>query len=288
MKTSAPVPLNRLPTTFLSEIGVLRLQRTKRFLVTLATIWQREAIRYARDRTRVVSTLVQPVIFLAVFGTGLQETLASGNLGVDFIVFMYPGTIAMTVMGVGFFATISTVWDRQFGFLKEVLVAPIPRTAIALGKTAGAATMASAQALILLALAPIIGIALHPARVPLLILYMLMLSFAVSGLGLFVASMLKTTESFGLLVQILIFPMFFLSGAFFPLTAVPMWMAVLSYINPLTYGVDAFRQVILTGDIPQETAARIFLFPLHLDGLFLLGFTTIMVLAAVVAFNKRS
>ncbi len=249
----------------------MKLGRTKRFLLTLATIWQREAIRYARDRTRVVSTLVQPVIFLAVFGTGLQETLASGNLGVDFIVFMYPGTIAMTVMGVGFFATISTVWDRQFGFLKEVLVAPIPRTAIALGKTAGAATMASVQALILLALAPIIGITLHPERVPLLILYMLMLSFAVSGLGLFVASMMKTTESFGLLVQILIFPMFFLS-----------------YINPLTYGVDAFRQVILTGDISSETAARIFLFPLHVDGFFLLGFTTVMVLAAVVAFNKRS
>ncbi len=265
----------------------LRLRRTKRFLLTLATIWQREVIRYARDRTRVVSTLVQPVIFLAVFGTGLQQTLASGNLGVDFIVFMYPGTIAMTVMGVGFFATISTVWDRQFGFLKEVLVAPIPRTAIALGKTAGAATMASVQAVILLALAPVIGIALYPARVPLLILYMLMLSFAVSGLGLFVASMIKTTESFGLLVQILIFPMFFLSGAFFPLTAVPTWMAVLSYVNPLTYGVDAFRQVILTGDIPAETAARIFLFPLHLDGLFLLGFTTVMVLAAVVAFNKK-
>jgi daunorubicin resistance ABC transporter ATP-binding subunit/daunorubicin resistance ABC transporter membrane protein len=254
----------------------------------MVTIWQREVIRYARDRTRVVSTLVQPVIFLAVFGTGLRETLASGNLGVDFLVFMYPGTIAMTVMGVGFFATISTVWDRQFGFLKEVLVAPIPRTAIALGKTAGAATMASVQALILLGLAPIIGIALYPARVPWLILYMLMLSFAVSGLGLFVASLMKTTESFGLLVQILIFPMFFLSGAFFPLTAVPTWMAVLSYINPLTYGVDAFRQVILRGDISHEVAARIFLFPLHLDGLFLLGFTTVVVLAAVVAFNKHS
>jgi ABC-2 type transport system permease protein len=265
----------------------LRLRNTKRFLLALATIWQREVIRYVRDRTRVVSTLIQPVIFLFVFGTGLAETLASGNLGVDYIVFMYPGTIAMTIMGVGFFATISTVWDRQFGFLKEILVAPIPRTAIALGKTAGAATMASVQGLILLAMAPVIGVALHAGHIPLLIAYMLMLSFAVTGLGLFVASMMKTTESFGLLVQMLIFPMFFLSGAFFPLTAVPTWMAVLSYSNPLTYGVDAFRQVILTGDIPAETAARIFLFPLHIDGLFLLGFSAFMVLAAVIAFNRR-
>jgi ABC-2 type transport system permease protein len=265
----------------------LRLRNTKRFLLALATIWQREVIRYVRDRTRVISTLVQPVMFLVVFGTGLAETLASGNLGVNYIVFMYPGTIAMTVMGVGFFATISTVWDRQFGFLKEILVAPIPRTAIALGKTAGAATMASIQALILLLMAPIIGIALHIAYIPLLIAFMILLSLAVAGLGLFVASLIRTTESFGLLVQMLIFPMFFLSGAFFPLTAVPTWMAVLSYINPLTYGVDAFRQVILTGDIPAQTAARIFLLPLHIDGLFLLGFCAFMVLAAVIAFNRR-
>ncbi len=253
----------------------------------MITIWQREIIRYRRDRTRIVSTLIQPVLFLLVFGSGLRQTLASG-LGIDFIIFMYPGTIAMTVMGVAFFSTISTVWDREFGFLKEILVAPISRTAIALGKTTGAATIASVQALILLGLAPFIGVHLHLARIPLLIFYMLMLSLAVSGLGLFVASLMKTTESFGVLVQILIFPMFFLSGAFFPLTAVPKWMAVLSNVNPLTYGVDAFRQVLLTGDIPNEVASRIFLFPLPVNGLFLLTFTAVMVLAAVIAFNKKS
>jgi ABC-2 type transport system permease protein len=141
----------------------------------------------------------------------------------------------VAVMGVAFFSTVSTVWDREFGFLKEVLVAPIPRTAIALGKTAGAATIASVQALILLGLAPVIGVELHPARIPLPILYMLMLSLAVSGLGLLVASLMKTTESFGIVIQILIF-----------------------------------------------------LHPLPINGLFLLGFSTVMVLAAVIAFNKRS
>jgi daunorubicin resistance ABC transporter ATP-binding subunit/daunorubicin resistance ABC transporter membrane protein len=253
----------------------------------MTTIWQREITRYRRDRTRIVSTIVQPVMFLIVFGSGFRRTLASG-LGIDFLVFMYPGTIAMTVMGVAFFSTVSTVWDREFGFLKEVLVAPIPRTAIALGKTTGAATIASVQALILLALAPVIGVELHPARIPLLILYMLMLSLAVSGLGLLVASLMKTTESFGIVIQILIFPMFFLSGAFFPLTEVPKWMEVLSNLNPLTYGVDAFRQVILRPDIPQEVAHKIFLYPLPINGLFLLGFSTVMVLAAVIAFNRRS
>jgi ABC-2 type transport system permease protein len=257
------------------------------FWQAMTTIWQREITRYRRDRTRIVSTIVQPVMFLIVFGSGFRQTFASA-LGMDFLAFMYPGTIAMTVMGVAFFSTVSTVWDREFGFLKEVLVAPIPRTAIALGKTIGAATIASVQALILLGLAPVIGVELHPARIPLLILYMLMLSVAVSGLGLLVASLMKTTESFGIVIQILIFPMFFLSGAFFPLTEVPKWMEVLSNLNPLTYGVDALRQVILRGDIPWEVADRIFLYSLPINGLFLLGFSTVMVLAAVIAFNKRS
>jgi daunorubicin resistance ABC transporter ATP-binding subunit/daunorubicin resistance ABC transporter membrane protein len=261
--------------------------RLRRGAVAGQTLWQREITRYRRDRMRIVSTIVQPVMFLIVFGSGFRQTLASG-LGIDYLVFMYPGTVAMTVMGVAFFSTVSTVWDREFGFLKEVLVAPIPRTAIALGKTAGAATIASVQALILLALAPVIGVELHAARIPLLILYMLMLSLAVSGLGLLVASLMKTTESFGIVIQILIFPMFFLSGAFFPLTEVPKWMEVLSNLNPLTYGVDAFRQVILHGDIPLDVARRIFLYPLPIDGLFLVGFSTVMVLAAVIAFNKRS
>jgi ABC-2 type transport system permease protein len=264
----------------------MRKLHSVHFCQALLTIWQREILRYRRDRTRIVSTIVQPIMFLIVFGSGFRQTLALG-LGMDFLAFMYPGTIAMTVMGVAFFSTVSTVWDREFGFLKEVLVAPIPRTAIALGKTAGAATIASVQALILLGLAPVIGVELHAARIPLLILYMLMLSLAVSGLGLLIASMMKTTESFGIVIQILIFPMFFLSGAFFPLTEVPRWMAVLSNLNPLTYGVDAFRQIVLRGDIPRAVADKIFLYPLPIDGLFLLGFSTVMVLAAVIAFNRR-
>jgi ABC-2 type transport system permease protein len=259
-----------------------------RFLQAMMTIWQREVIRYKRDKARIVSSLVQPILFLFVFGTGLRETLASGNLGVDFLQFMYPGIIAMTLMGVAFFSTISTVWDREFGFLKEILVAPVPRTAIALGKTMGAATMASLQALILLGLAPVIGVYLHLGRIPLLVVYTLLLSFAVSGLGLLVASLMRTTESFGLVVQIMIFPLFFLSGAFFPLTAVPRWMLVLSNLNPLTYGVDAFRQVILRGDVSREAAQRIFLYPLSIDALFLVAFSAAMTVAAVIAFNRKS
>ena len=258
------------------------------FIQAIYVIWQRETIRYIRDKTRIISTLLQPLMFLAIFGTGLKQTLARGNFGIDFVQFMYPGIIAMSVMGVAFFSTISTVWDREFGFLKEILVAPVSRTAIAIGKTLGATTIAALQALILLILAPFIGISIHLDIIPELFFFILLLSFAISGIGLLIASLMKTTESFGLLMQLLIFPMFFLSGAFFPLTAVPKWMSVLSNINPLTYGVDAFRQIILNIQITPEVIQSIVLYPIHINALFLITFSAVMVAAAVYAFNKRS
>ncbi|RMD59650.1 ABC transporter [Candidatus Parcubacteria bacterium] len=258
------------------------------FIQAIYTIWQREIIRYIRDKTRILSTLLQPLMFLAIFGTGLRQTLAQGNFGVDFVQFMYPGIIAMSVMGVAFFSTISTVWDREFGFLKEILVAPVSRTAIAIGKTLGATTIAALQALILLILAPFIGISIHLAIIPKLFVFILLLSFTISGMGLLIASLMKTTESFGLLMQILVFPMFFLSGAFFPLTAVPAWMSALSHINPLTYGVDAFRQIIIGAQVSPEVIQNIILYPIHINALFLIIFSIVMVAAAVCAFNRKS
>jgi ABC-2 type transport system permease protein len=252
------------------------------------TIWQREIIRYWRDKTRIISTIFQPLMFLFIFGLGLRQTLAQANFGVDFLQFMYPGIIAMSVMGVAFFSTVSTVWDREFGFLKEILVAPVSRTSIALGKTLGASTIAAFQGLILLAIAPIVGLNLKLIIIPQLFLFMLLLSLAVSGFGLLIASLMKTTESFGLVMQLLIFPMFFLSGAFFPLTAVPFWMTLISRINPLSYGVDAFRQIIFNGQISPELIEKIALYPIGLNGLFLLVFSALMILAAVFAFNRRS
>jgi len=258
------------------------------FIQTIYTIWQRELIRYWRDKTRIVSTLFMPLMFLVIFGAGLSKTLATGNFGVDFTQFMYPGIIAMSVMSVAFFSTISTVWDREFGFLKEILVAPVSRVAVAFGKTLGATTIASIQALILLILAPLIGVAIHVAVIPQLIIFMLLLAFAISGMGLLISSLMKTTESFGLVMQVLIFPMFFISGAFFPLTAVPSWMLALSYINPLTYGVDAMRQIILGNQVASNILNGLSLHAISVDALFLVVFSAVMVSAAVFAFNNRA
>ncbi|MFH1582762.1 MAG: ABC transporter permease [Candidatus Falkowbacteria bacterium] len=256
-------------------------------LRAIYTIWKREGIRYIRDKARIFSTLLQPLMFLVIFGAGLSGTLNQGNFGIDFMKFMYPGIIAMSVMGVAFFSTVSTVWDREFGFLKEILVAPVSRTSIVVGKILGAVTVASTQALLLLILAPFMGIELHVFIVAKLFLFMILLAFAISGMGLLIASLMKTTESFGIIMQVLIFPMFFLSGAFFPLTNVPLWMTVLSRFNPLTYGVDGMRQIILNG-IPSELAQKLFLYPVEINVLVLAAFSIFMISIATLAFNRRS
>jgi ABC-2 type transport system permease protein len=259
-----------------------------KFVQAIFTIWQREIIRYLRDKTRIISTFIQPLMFLAIFGVGLRQTIAKGSFGVDFVQFMYPGIIAMNVMGVAFFSTISTVWDREFGFLKEILVAPVSRTSISLGKTLGATTIASIQALILLILAPFIGINIKLITILKLFIFMILLAFSISGIGLLIASLMKTTESFGLIMQLLVFPMFFLSGAFFPLTSVPFWMLILSNINPLTHGVDAFRKIILGSQVSSEVAKNIFLYPIYINVLFLVVFSLLAITLAVYVFNKKS
>jgi ABC-2 type transport system permease protein len=257
------------------------------FFQAIYTIWRREIIRYIRDRARIFSTFLQPLMFLAIFGLGLRSTLAQGNFGIDFIKFMYPGIIAMSVMGIAFFSTVSTVWDREFGFLKEILVAPVPRVAIVIGKISGAMTIASTQALILLVLAPFIGVSIHILTIVELFLFFLVLSFAISSLGLLIASLMKTTESFGFVMQLIFFPMFFLSGAFFPLTSIPGWLSVISRINPLTYGVDAARQILLGPQTPAAVLQKLSLYPIHIDILALAIFSLIVVSAAVWAFNRR-
>jgi len=227
-------------------------------------------------------------MFLFIFGAGLSSTLTQGNFGIDFIKFIYPGIIAMNVMGIAFFSTVSTVWDREFGFLKEILVAPISRTSISIGKALGATTIASLQALILLIIAPFIGVQLHILVVLQLFGLMILLSFAISGIGLLIASLMKTTETFGLVMQVLIFPMFFLSGAFFPLNNVPTWMTIISRVNPLTYGVDAMRRIILSGEISQQVLGRLVINTTMVNVFFLLAFSVVMISAAVIAFNKKA
>ncbi len=257
------------------------------FIQAVTTIWEREVKRYGRDRARLVSTFFQPIMFLVIFGSGLRNPLSAGGLGVDYLKFMYPGIIAMNVMGIAFFSSISTVWDREFGFLKEILVAPVPRSAIVLGKALGATTIASVQALVLLILAPFIKVSIDPRTVFHLFVFMLLLSFAISAMSLVIASIMKTMESFGVLMQLFIFPMFFLSGAFFPLTTAPHWMQIISRINPLTYGVDSMRQILLAPQTDPAVLTKITLQPIYLNVISLAIFAMIMISISIVNFRKK-
>lgn len=205
----------------------------------------REFLRFIQDRARSFSSFAMPILFLVIFGAGFGELIGQLMPGINFTQYMYPGIIAMTVLMTSVFTGLSIVWDREFGFLKEVLVAPLNRSGIILGKAVGAAVVAVIQSIIMLALAPIVGVSLDLGLVLTLIPVVIILSISLSGLGILIASRMRSQQGFQLLMQLLIFPMIFLSGVFFPLTNVPAWLEVLSKVNPVTYGVDAIRQVFL-------------------------------------------
>jgi len=209
----------------------------------------RELLRFIRDRSRMVSSFAFPLLFLVIFGAGFSQSMGALAPGVDFVQFMYPGIIAMTVLTTSLFAGVSVVWDREFGFLKEVLVAPMGRTGIVIGKAFGAVVVAGIQVGIMLVLAPILGVPLSPAIVLQLIPIVVVLSLGLAGLGILVASFMRSQQGFQLLIQIIIFPLIFLAGVFFPVNRVPVWLEVIAKLNPVTYGVDAIRQVFLGPDV---------------------------------------
>src|SRR5438093_3426602 len=212
------------------------------------TMWLRDLLRFWRDRSRLASSLAQPVLFLLIFGAGLSPTmglLARGQGGVSYAQFVFPGIITMAVLLTPIFSSISIVWDREFGFLKEVLVAPVPRWAVAVGKALGGSTTAMFQGTLMLIFAPFVGVELTPRTIAALFPVMFLTAFALSSLGLVVAARMKSMEGFQVIMNFVMMPMFFLSGALFPVTSLPGWLLVLTRIDPVTYGVDAIRKIVL-------------------------------------------
>jgi len=205
----------------------------------------RELLRFVNERSRLIGSFAQPLVFLVIFGAGFGGMIGALAPGVDFIQFMYPGIIAMGVLTTALFAGVSVVWDREFGFLRELLVAPLGRTGIVLGKAIGACVVALLQVALMLLIAPLVGISLEVSMIVRLVPIVIVLSIALSGLGILIASFMRSQQGFQLIIQLLIFPLIFLAGVFFPVNQAPTWLQVLSKFNPLTYGVDAIRQVFL-------------------------------------------
>ena len=212
----------------------------------------RDVLGFLSDRIRLFASIAFPLLFLAIFGAGFSNVIGRMSGGVDIVQFMYPGIIAQAVLTTSLFSGVSVVSDREAGFLREILVAPISRIGIVLGKAAGAAGVALFQVLVLLALAPVVDVQVGAEMLLKLAPTVIILSVALSGLGVFIGSFAPSQQGFQLLMQMLVFPMIFLAGVFFPVDRVPVWMEVLSKANPVTYGVDAIRQIFLGSDLAES------------------------------------
>ena len=254
-------------------------------------IWYRDVLRYSRDRARIIASLGQPLLFLVVFGSGLSASLGAGvtqQLGnVSYVRFLYPGIISMAVLFTSIFSAISIVWDREFGFLRELLVAPVSRAAVVLGKALGGSTIAMVQGALLLILAPILGVSLNPLILLELLALMFLVAFAISSMGILVASRLKTMESFQMIINFFVMPMFFLSGAFFPLRQLPRWMAVVVRLDPVAYGVDPMRRVLLGSELAPGIQIGSYHLGTAADVAILAVFAAAMLALAMRAFEAQ-
>ncbi len=207
-----------------------------------AVVWQREMIRFGRDRSRIISSLAQPVLFLFVLGSGLASLVSTDD--VDFRTFLFPGVLATSVLFTAAFSGISMVWDREFGFLREMLVAPVSTLSILTGKCMGGATVATLQSLIILALAGLVGVPYDLVMMAELVVLLFLMAFMICALGLFLSARVKQVQSAMPLVQLTITPLMFLSGSLFPLSNLPGWLHVATTLNPMTYAVEPIRSVV--------------------------------------------
>jgi ABC-2 type transport system permease protein len=260
-------------------------------------VWQREMIRFVKDRSRILSSLAQPLLFLFVLGSWLGSLLgrAGGTGTVAFTTFLFPGVMAISVLFTAAFAGISIVWDREFGFLREMLVAPVSTASILVGKALGGASVATLQCLVLLALAGLVGVPYDPLMLLAMIGLIFLMGFMITALGLLLAARVRQVQSAMPLVQLVITPLMFLSGALFPLSGLPTWLAVLTHINPMTYAVEPLRSVVFDHlDVDAATRARFdpgivwgtWTVPVGVQILMTLGFCVLLLALAVWRFRR--
>lgn len=258
-----------------------------RDMQALATIWRREMLHIWRDRLRMVGSLIQPILFLLIIGNGLAPAVGQMVGGIDFKKFVFPGIIGMSIMFSSVFYGISVVWDREFGFLKEILAAPVRRYVVALGKILAGATVSTIQGIIVLMLVPLLAdVSLSSTMVLKMVPIFFLLAMVTSSIGTIIGSVIKSIQAFQVLILVLVMPMYFLSGAFFPLKNLPTWMEVLSKIDPLTYGVDPIRQIGLTTVLRSHAIQVFAVHTIGFDIMMLFIFGAMLAGGAIVIFNR--
>lgn len=241
-------------------------------------MWLREMKRFVRAKSRVIGILAMPLFFLAFLGIGFARASIPGiPEGINYVNFLVPGIVGMSLLFSSTFAGVSVLWDMEFGFLKEIMVAPVSRISIVLGRVAGGVTTALIQGILILVISLMLGVQISGMSGFLLaILFMILIAVTFIGLGLVFASKMKDIQGFSLIMNFIIFPLFFLSGALFPLKSLPPWLSILSYIDPLTYGVDGLRASLV----------GVSELPLFLNIVILLGFCIFMVFLGAYLFEK--
>jgi ABC-2 type transport system permease protein len=243
-----------------SPIPVVRVTVPKRTVTSelraIRIVWRRELLRFINDRLRIATSLVQPFLFLFVLGSGLQGLSAAGTHGVNLKTFIYPGILCIAVMFTAMFSAASIVWDREFGFLREMMVAPIRRSSIVIGKCLGGATVAGFQGLIVLSLAGLVHVPYAPTLILGVFGVQLLLAFTITTFGVMVAVRIKQMQSFMGVMQMIVMPMFFISGALFPVSGLPGWLAVLNRLDPMAYAVDPMRRLVFDHLHHVSAAAR--------------------------------
>ena len=245
------------------------------------TLWLREIKRYLRDRTRIVSSFVQPLLWLVVFGVGIGSSWGGAVPipGLTYQQLIFPGIVGQTLLFTAMFMGISVIWDKEFGFMKEILVAPVSRMTIFLGKMVGDSTDALIQGIIVLFLGLALGIQIDIVTFLACLPVMLLITFGLVSIGLTIASFMGSLESFGAIQSFINLPLFFLSGALFQVQSLPEWMQTISKANPLTYGVDALRTIILGGTWQP-------LHPLYVNLAVVGVFDVVMIIIGTWAFTR--
>lgn len=269
-------------------------------------IWQRDLTKFFRDRARLFGSFTMPILFLLIFGGGMSgsmETMMAGSMGnaaggdFNYVEFVFPGIVAMTLLMTSVFSAMSIIEDKDFGYMKEILVSPISRVSIAVGKMLGAATVSTIQGIILFLLIPFLGLSYSIMSLIQVIPFMFLLACALSGLGLLFASFIRSTQGFQMTVQILVMPMIFLSGALFPVSNMPAWMDVIVKINPITYGVDVMKKIMI--DVENLSPVVLDAMGLNLsvfgrqvtifeEVMFILIFAVVLVLFATLSFRRAN
>ncbi|NLU90539.1 ABC transporter permease [Chitinophaga sp. Ak27] len=248
--------------------------KLKKFLKGVYALWYREFKVFLNEQSRIVSAIFLPIFWYFIFGSGVGSITSAGDT--SYRHFIFPGFLVMTIIFSSLFNGAYIVWDKKIDFLKEVLIAPLSRTTIFIGKVIGGMTDALLQACILIIIGCFLGIPFTIVNVPISLAILFIFAIGLVSLGLIIGSFLESPESFGLVSSFVVYPLFLLSGSLYPLGKLPSWMKILTHTDPATYAVDALRNVIL------KSAAM----PLHLDISVLLLFDVVLIAVGTWAFNR--